>query len=235
MSLILRVDIDKPYGTSNIIKRITSKLVEDYWFPIFDSFGYLSHVEKFIRFCNSQNIHGVFYHRQCTAPNKKIKDILIQSGHKIGFHAENTINIDSFSYELNCFKAKTNLQNIESFTKHGSGILKLGKHHYPVYEPEKYLEWSLKLGIGYYFGNGICKSGEDLLSQNNFFANMFWMEREYRNPDFFELQKLLDIAKENDVVVLIHPCNYCSSKVVADDFKQLVELSKDQNISWKVI
>jgi hypothetical protein len=235
MALILRADVDKAYGRSNFIKRVASKLAEDYWFPSVTSLGYLSHVVDFAQFCDSQKIKGVFYHRLCTAPFINVQNILIQGGHKIGFHAENTKTAESFLDELNQFKKKTNLQNIDSFTKHGSGTLKLGKHHYPVYEPEKYIEWSSKYGIAYYFGNEICKNKEELLAQNNFFADMFWVEREYRHPDFCEFQQLLDVARTDDVVVLIHPCNFCASKVVSDDFKQLVKLSNEQNVSWKIL
>ena len=61
-------------------------------------------------------------------------------GHKIGFHAENTRTIDTFSEELNVFKKKVSPAKVESFSKHGSGQLKLGKYHYPSFEPEKYGE-----------------------------------------------------------------------------------------------
>lgn len=235
MALILRVDVDKPYGHSNLIRKVASKIAEDYFpIPIVGSFKYLSHLVEFLEYCNAQHVSGFIYHRTCTAPNKKVIELLKSGGHKICFHAENTRSFETFSRELNSFKEKVNPLAVESFTKHGSGELKLGKYHYPLYEPEKYKDWSAKAGIGFYFGNGICKNENDLYPENSFFPNMFWMERAYRNPDFSDLQKLLDAAKKKDVVVLIHPCNFHSFKIVADDFKHLIRLSKEQNVSWKV-
>ncbi len=235
MSLILRVDVDKPYGHSNLIRKIASKVSEDYFpIPFVASFKYLSHLIEFLEYCNSQHVPGFIYHRNCTSPNKKTKELLIAGGHKVCFHAENTKNFETFSEELNSFKEKIKPLSVGSFTKHGSGQLKLGKYHYPPYEPEKYKDWGKKAATGFYFGNGICKNEMDLNSENGFFPNMFWIERDYRNPNFFDLQKLLDTAKKKDVVVLIHPCNFLSSKVVSDDFKLLVKLSKEQKVNWKV-
>ena len=235
MSIILRADVDKPYGHSNLIRKVASKVVEDYFsIPIFGSFKYLSHLIEFLEYCNAQHIPGFIYHRMCTAPNKKVKELLISGGHKVCFHAENTRSFETFSEELNCFKEKVKPLSVESFTKHGSGTLKLGKYHYPPYEPEKYQDWSVKTGTGFYFGNGICKNENDLYSENGVFSNMFWMERDYRDPDFSDLQKLLNVAKKKDVVVLIHPCNFHTSKIVSEDFMLLVKLSKEQNVNWKV-
>lgn len=233
MALILRVDVDKPFGRSNIFRKVASKLAEDYWFPVFSSFGYLTHLQIFLEYCNSKNISGFIYHRTCTIPDEKIQKSLIKGNHKIGFHAENTRTFETFSNEINHFKNLLNPIQIESFTKHGSGMLKLGKNHYPPYEPEKYFEWAKKLNIDFFFGNGICSSSSNLLSSNNFFPNMFWIEREYRHPDFFEFKKLLEVAKNKDVVVLIHPCNFHASKIVLEDFETLVNLSKEQSINWK--
>lgn len=235
MGLILRADVDKPYGHSNLLRRVASKLAEDYFsIPIIGSFKYLSHLVEFLEYCNEQHIPGFIYHRACTAPNKKVRELLVSGGHKVCFHAENTRNFKTFSEELNSFKEKVKPLQVESFTKHGSGVLKLGKYHYPPYEPEKYMDWSGKVHTGFYFGNGICKTENDLYSQNNFFPNMFWMERDCRDAQFSDLQKLLDAAKKQDVVVLIHPCNFHTSKIVSDDFKLLVNLSKKQNVNWKV-
>lgn len=235
MALILRVDVDKPYGRAGLFRKVISKLAEDYWFPDkVQALGYLSHLADFLQFCNSENISGFIYHRICTSPDDKIKKLLQQGGHKIGLHAENTRSFELFSQELeNCKKQATPLV-VNSFTKHGSGELKLGRHHYPPYEPEKYKEWAAKTGIPFYFGNGICSSEAELYEKEGFFANMFWIEREYRHPDFFDFSKLIAAAKKQDIPVLIHPSNYNASPIVAEDFKLLVRLSKQENITWKI-
>lgn len=235
MSLILRVDVDKPYGNSNLLRKIASKVVEDYFpIPIFGSYKYLSHLIHFLEYCNQQNIPGFIYHRNCTTPNKEVLGLIKNGGHKIGFHAENTRSLETFSEELRAFKKEMNPIKVETFTKHGSGTLKLGKNHYPPYEPGQYKQWSEKLGIAFDFGNGICKNSDELYAEKGFFSNMFWMERPYRDTNFNQLQQVLDAGKTQNVVVIIHPCNFHSSKIVADDFMLLVTLAKEQNISWKV-
>jgi hypothetical protein len=229
MALLLRVDVDKPYGRSNLVNKVKSKLAEDYWFPRVNN--YLNHLKEFIEYCNSECIQGYFYFRTCTAPNVIINKLLIEGKHKIGFHAEDTRNIESFKSEVNNFKAISAI-DIDSFTKHGSGTLKLGKHHYPPYEPEKYLEWSKILKFNFFLGNGIAKNREDVFPKNGIYPNMFWMEREYRNENFYELGQAIDYAKINIMPILIHPCNFAASEIVKNDFKSLVRMSKENSIKW---
>ncbi len=235
MSLILRVDVDKPYGNSNLLSKITSKVSENYFpIPIFRSFKYLSHLNEFLEYCNTQHVPAHVYHRICTVPNKRTMELLEAGGHKLGLHAENTLSFETFSKELMSFKEKVQPSTVGSYTKHGSGIIKLGKHHYPPYEPDKYKDWYEKTGTAIYFGNGIIRSKDDIYCENGFFPNMFWLERDYRDSGFNELQDLLDAARSKDVVALIHPCNYQRVKDVSNDFKLLVKLSKEQNINWKI-
>ena len=233
MSLILRVDVDKPYGNSNLFTKIMSKASEDYWFPPVHSI-YLYHLEEFLEYCNSERISGFIYHRICTAPNEKIIKLLIQGNHKLGMHAENTLNDATFYAELNKLKKLCPTLNIESFSKHGSGKLKLGKSHYPPYEPEKYFNWSQKFHLQFYFGNGIPKCEQDLNPIGSFYPNVFWVERDYRDDHFSSIEKIIEIADNKDIPILIHPCNYHACRQVQDDFKYLIKLAKENNISWKV-
>lgn len=233
MALILRVDVDKPYGHSNIITRLMSKVAEDYWFPKFHSI-YLYHLENFLQYCNAENIAGFIYHRICTAPNDKITELLKSGNHKFGMHAENTRDNFTFKSELEQLKNISPSLKIDSFSKHGSGEIKLGKYHYPKYEPEKYFEWAKENQIEFYFGNGIAKNNEGLKPKDNFYPNMFWIERDYRDENFSSIEKIVEIAATQDVPVLIHPCNYETHKEVRDDFKLLVKIAKENNINWKV-
>jgi hypothetical protein len=235
MSLILRADVDKPYGRKGLIRKIASKLVEDYiGEPWQASTIYLSHLALFLEYCNKSNIPGFICHRNCTRPNESITKLLQQGNHKVCFHAENTSSYEAFITELALFKNNTPDFNIESFTKHGSGKLKLGKKHYPPYEPEKYKEWALRAGMGYYFGNGTGVSLEELIPKNNFFENVFCIENECESLTSEKLKLLMDIAKNQNVVVLIHPCNFHASKKVASYFMLLVKLAKEKNIRWRI-
>jgi len=235
MSLILRVDVDKPYGRKSFARKIASKLAEDYWLPssLFQN-KYLIHLKAFLEYCNAEGVSGFIYHRLCTAPHETIHKLLKEGNHKVGFHTENTRSFETFSEELINFKKQVKSLKVESFTKHGSGELKLGKHHYPPYEPEKYKEWAGKANIGFYFGNGIAAGKDEMTDVNGFFPNMFWIEAEYRVPGFDDIRKVVEIAAEKDVVVLIHPCNFDASESVAAEFKLLVSLAKEKHIKWKV-
>jgi len=231
MPFILRVDIDKPYGHHNLIKKVISKLREDYCFPRLNCFEYLKPTIELLNFCNNFNIPAFWYFRNCTIPGLKIKNLIHKGDHTVGFHAENTFNFDSFKAEFNLFEKRIGL-NIKHFTKHGSGLLKLGRHHYAEYEPEKYKKWGATLNLDFSLGNGIATNFDDLQVKNNFYKNMFWMEPEYRDRNFKETANLIEYAKENIVVLVIHPSNFYTNKFVRYELEKLIQLSKENSIEW---
>lgn len=233
MGLILRVDVDKPYGHSNLFCKIISKISEDFWFPRI-SFIYLFHLKNFLEYCNKNNVKGFFYHRMCTTPSLQIFNLLIEGNHKIGFHAENTRSLDTFQNELEKFKSDTLCKTCDSFSKHGSGTYKLGRNHFPPYEEEKYLEWAEHLQIKFPFGNGIAENKDDFKPENGFYKNMFWIEPEYRSKKLSTVDEIIEISKNQDVPVLIHPCNFYTFKEVRHEFERLVELAKENNIEWVI-
>lgn len=231
MPLILRVDVDKPYGNKNLFKRILSKISEDYFIFKIKRLGYLNDLEKFLLFCNQNNISGYFYFRLCTLPNKRVLDQLMEGNHKIGLHLEDSTSYESFLSEISKLRREIPLK-ITTFTKHGSGAYKLGKNHFPLYEPLIYLEWSKKQDCSFIFGNGITKGQFENKHEDNFYPEMFWVEREYRNEDFFTNEVLLMAAESNTIPVLIHPCNFISNSQANIDFKNIVSQSKIKKIQW---
>jgi hypothetical protein len=231
MAIILRVDVDKPYGNHTLVRKIASKIVEDFLPDLNLKFEYLSHLKEFIRHCNDKGIVGTFFHRICTLPDEDTMHLISIGGHEIGLHLENSRNKNTFYSELNQIKSKLNL-NIKSFSKHGSGVYKLGKYHYPIYEPELYKKWAIEFGIKYPSGNGIPLTPEDLYSHDGYYENIFWIEPSYRNSGFNNLIDLIQIAKKRDIVVLIHPCNFLSDKNTRKEFDKLIELAKLNNIDW---
>ncbi len=235
MSLVLRVDVDKPFGNSNLIKKIGSKLIEDCFGSISTSFpGYLAHQTNFLELCNNEKIPGFFYYRRCTVPNKKVERLMQIGGHKYGLHAENTRSLETLTAELNYLRKKVSPNPVQTFTKHGSGVLKLGKYHYPNYEPDLYLEWSNTLNCSFHFGNSIPEKPEDLTTKDNYHSAVFWIETEYRSPHFKDLEQLLHVAKTDRVIVLIHPENFDRDILVKEQFMRLIQRAKEENISWEV-
>ena len=232
MALILRVDVDKPYGRKTLLDKIKSKLTEDYWFLKIDAFGYLKATETFLKFCNKNKIKGVFYFRTCTSPNKKVIKLLNEGGHKIGFHAENTKSFKTFNNEIIKFQKINSNLDISSFTKHGSGNIKIGRNHYAPYEPEKYKIWSSKINIKYFFGNEICKSYDDFNVKDDFYPKMFWINKEYRDVNIYKIHDIVEKSKKIDIPVIIHPSNFIADYSVSNEFIKLVKLSKENLISW---
>lgn len=234
MALILRVDVDKPYGSSTFFQKVISKLREDYWFPVIHRLPYLHAVETFLEFCNSRNVSGILHFRNCTIPSSNVMRLLGEGSHVLGFHAENTRTFATFSEELKSFRTQVKTSAVPIFSKHGSGYHKLGKNHHAAYEPDKYIEWAAKCSIKYPFGNGIASSPTDFESQDGFYPKMFWIEREHQSPNFKTLEEVVEIAKHRTVPILIHPENFCSTKVVRKDFEMLIDLAKSAQVNWEL-
>ncbi len=231
MPFLLRVDIDKPYGHHSLFAKIISKIREDYTFPALDALNYLKPTIDFLKFCNSLEVPAFLYFRNCTVPNKEVMQLISAGDHLIGFHAENTKSIETFQQELNAFKQQIN-KEVKYFTKHGSGVLKLGKYHYAPYEPEKYIAWSRQLGMDFSLGNGIASSLNDLVPEKGFYKNMFWLESDYRNEGLNKIEDLIEFAKDHIVPLVIHPANFYSRVEVKEDLRRIIELAKVNNISW---
>jgi hypothetical protein len=231
MAIILRADVDKPYGKHNFLRKVCSKIKEDFLPNVPLHWGYLSHLKEMLVFCNEQKISGTFYHRLCTIPDAETLELLKEGNHEFGLHLENSKSSETFAEEWSGFLMHPGCKVAKSFSKHGSGVHKLGKYHYPIYEPEKYLEWAGKQGYLYPSGNGIAEKGTDLFSNmNGWFPNLFWLESDYRSPSFSTINELIEVAKENTVVVLIHPCNFKAEEKTRNEFYKMVDLAKNNNI-----
>ncbi len=237
MGLILRIDIDKPFGNNTFLRKVISKIREDYYFPPIISFGFLDQVYQFATLLHSHKIPAIFYFRNCTTPYKTLLKKLISMNHSIGFHAENTKSIETFSEELKLFSQNIGIEinNLHSFTKHGSGYYKLGKNHYPLYEEEKYKDFSKKAGLAFYFGNGQLNDFNSVINRNksSFYKDVFWIEEGYRDLQNMSIEQLVTNAKNIDIPVLIHPENYYNRKQTQEDFNKLLQLSSEQQIFWK--
>ncbi len=231
MAIILRVDVDKPYGKHTLTRRIASKIKEDF-FPLWKLHtGYLTHLKEMIIFCNNQGVRGTFYHRLCTAPNQEILNLLKEGGHQFGLHLENSKSKESFLLEWENFHSFPNCLNAKTFSKHGSGVHKLGKYHYPIYEPEKYIQWANECGYEYPSGNGIASCASELYEdENGYYPNLFWIEPSYRHQGFRNIDEVLFVAKKRNVVVLIHPCNFKADSETRDDFFLLIKRAKSEKI-----
>jgi hypothetical protein len=231
MPLVLRIDVDKPYGNHTTIRRIASKLFEETDFPC-PPIGYLDHLVDLLNILSPFDVNAIFYFRICTLPTPKLIKELKNRGHIIGWHLENSKNFETFNEELKLFRKKTGLTP-HSFTKHGSGKLKLGRHHYPKYEEEKYIEWAKLSGIPFYFGNSSIS--ESQYNEANFYPNIFWLERNYRSEKFSTIEQAVQLAQTELVPVLTHPENVVREIICRNDLLYLIEKSKEANIQWRLL
>jgi hypothetical protein len=143
--------------------------------------------------------------------------------HRFGLHLENSRSAETFREELGSLEGALG-QRVTEFSKHGSGRLHLGRHHYAPYEPERYIPWAAQAGMRLFFGNlenpelRPVREGELLV-----YPSAFWLEPFWRDTKKFPIEWLLREAAERDVVMLMHPDNVTSSAEIMREFLMAVE------------
>lgn len=226
--LTLRIDVDKPYGNHTLIRKLASKFFEETALPV-ASFGYLEHLSQFLDLLLPHKIKAVFYFRLCTIPTSELAQRLVREGHAIGLHAENTRSYETFLGELQALQSKLPGIKLHSFSKHGSGVRKLGRFHYPPYEPAKYVEWGEQAGVPFLYGNeAIVQANKDASPQS-----IFWLERDYRASTFSNLEQLISLAQTQGIVVLTHPENVIRDLNCQTDLEALIALAQVKNVQWE--
>ncbi|MDR3609515.1 MAG: hypothetical protein P4L27_03020 [Ignavibacteriaceae bacterium] len=224
MSLILRIDVDSPYGKENVFNHICSRIASDYNITPLLFLPYLKYLDDFIIYLNSKSIQGNFFFRKCTLPTNIILDHLRQGNHIIGLHLENSISLDSFKEELKFLESNIN-SKIEVFSKHGSGKFKYGLHHFPSYEPTKYLDWGSKLGMKIFFGNLEDPTIDFSITNQRlmFYPAAFWLEHHWRDTKSFDINWLIRESKLRDLVLLIHVENIITNNLLYNELKYILE------------
>jgi hypothetical protein len=233
MSITIRVDIDQPYGWQNKIKIILNYISIKTPFIIrLPLFGYLKHLSNFLKYCNNNNISCKLFFRRCTIPTKKIKKLIKDGNHEIGWHVESCKTFDDFKKEYMYMSKKLN-QPIKIYSKHGSGKIhnnrivshKIGYYHYPEYELNNLLEFGNKLKLKEFYGNGECpeKCNLNKYKNINYYTDAFWMHESYRNTDKYTIDWLIENIKNKNIIILIHPFNYIIHEQVNKDFKKIIK------------
>lgn len=229
MSLLLRLDVDKPYGHHTLWRKIASKLVEETAIVPW-KVGYLDHLMQVLTILKERHITAVLYFRECTIPSPNMLKAIRKAGHAVGWHAEDTRDETSFSIEIS--RAREKLGELHSFTKHGSGIRKLGLNHHAPYEEDKYHLWATKIGVPFYSGNGIATSAP--IALNGFFPTAFWLESRYRSTTYNEIAKLVIDAQNQDLLILSHPENIVTDIRCLKDLETIADLAIAHGVSWRI-
>jgi len=223
MALIVRIDVDRPYGKSPFLRHVFSRVGSDYYFPRIQAFGYLRELEVILEMLNAAKVRSHIFFRRCTLPSKAVFDLLDAGGHEIGLHLENSRSFDSFLHEKALLERFVG-RPVVSVSKHGSGKHKYGFHHYAPYEPDNYIAWARQSGMKVFLGNledptlpPFAKKG-DL----EVFPSAFWLEPSWRDTKRFPVEWLLANARDRDIVLLMHPDNVLAEPSLTRDLETLI-------------
>jgi hypothetical protein len=223
MALIVRIDVDRPYGKSPFLRHVMSRVGSDLYFPRIEAFGYLKELEDILQILNATRTRSYIFFRRCTLPTRSILELIEAGRHEIGLHLEN-----SRSYETFC-NEKAMLERfiggpVTSFSKHGSGRYKYGFHHYAPYEPEHYIRWARQSGMKVFLGNLEDPTLPAPAPENglSFYPSAFWLEPSWRDTQRFPVAWLLDRARTSDIVLLFHPDNVMADPGLTADLEKLL-------------
>jgi hypothetical protein len=227
MSLILRIDVDSPYGKKNPLIHLCSRLASDFDLPPYSMLPYLKYLNDFINYLNSKSIQGYFFFRRCTLPRDETIKLLKIGRHIPGHHIEDSRSFETFQNELDIIE-KSIKSKIEVFSKHGSGKFKYGINHHPLYEPEKYLEWGSKVGMKIFYGNLENPEFTSTITTNNilFFPSAYWLEPHWRDTKSFNSDWLIKESKKRDIVLLIHVENVFNNPVLFGELEVILANSE---------
>jgi hypothetical protein len=227
MALIIRIDVDRPYGRRPLARHILSRVSSDLYFPKVAGFGYLTELRTMLFLLNQEGARAHVFFRRCTLPSKSIVEILNAGGHEIGLHLENSRSLESFMAEKQIVERHV-ARKVLAFSKHGSGGAKYGFHHYAAYEPEKYVEWAKLASMRLFLGNLEDPSVEsaDVSDRLLVFPSAFWLEPDWRDTKKFTVEWLLDRAQDRDIVMLVHPENVLADEALVADFMRIIKALK---------
>jgi hypothetical protein len=227
MAVILRIDVDRPYGRTPLARHLLSRLSSDLYFPKIDGFGFLTELQTMLSWLNQHGARAYVFFRRCTLPSRAALDLLDMGRHEIGLHLENSRSFATFVEEKGMVEEHIG-REVLAVSKHGSGGAKFGFHHYAPYEPERYVEWAAKASMRLFLGNlqdptvAPGKTADNLL----IFPSAFWLEPYWRDTTRFTVDWLLDRARHQDIVLLVHPENVLADPGLVADFKKVIGASE---------
>ena len=223
MALIIRIDVDRPYGRHPLVRHFLSRLSSDLYFPKVAGFGFLTELKTMLTWLNERGARAYVFFRRCSLPSRSILEQLTAGRHEVGLHLENSRSYSTFLKEAQILEHHVG-KKVVAVSKHGSGSSKFGLHHYAPYEPTKYIEWARQASMQLFLGNlqdpslEPTKAGNDLLV----FPAAFWLEPPWRDTRKFSVNWLKQRARDRDIVLLVHPENVMARPELVADFKTLV-------------
>lgn len=232
MALIIRIDVDRPYGRRPLARHLLSRLSSDLYFPKVARFGFLDELETMLTWLNEEGARAYVFFRRCTLPSQAILDLMDAGRHVVGLHLENSRSLPTFLGELQAVERHCGTK-VVALSKHGSGGAKFGLHHYAPYEPDRYVEWARSASMRLFLGNLQDPSLEPVEAGNGllFFPAAFWLEPSWRDTERFTPEWLLARARHQDVVLLVHPENVLADPGLIEDFRNLIGTLESRIVS----
>jgi hypothetical protein len=223
MAIIVRIDVDRPYGRAPLFRHLVSRFSSDFFFPRIQAFGYLKELNKILQILRKHQARAYAFFRWCTLPSTQILEMMEEGGHEIGLHLENSRSFETFEFERSRLERHIG-KEVLSFSKHGSGGAKYGRHHYAPYEPERYVEWAKKSRFKAFFGNLEDPTREAEIQNGGltWYPAAFWLEPYWRDTKRFTIDWLLARARKSDIVLLLHPENVLGAPTLLKDFEKVL-------------
>jgi len=213
--LVLRVDIDNPYNYYHSLKKYLNYISLNLINLRFNWLGYLEHFYELHDYLYERGVKATFFIRVETVPRKFIKTNFFE----IALHAVDTSSFNSFKGELVYLKRSF---NIYGFSKHGFGKTKLSRRHDPSYDPEKYIEWGIKLGLKYFSGNSIGIGAFYKIRDFIYFPSIVLLEDKKLSVDEIILK-----SKDEIVVVCFHPIHWFNRRYVFERLSRIISSDID--------
>lgn len=223
MALIIRIDVDRPYGKQPLGRHLLSRVSSDLYLPRLLGLGYLLELQTMLSWLNEVQARSYVFFRRCTLPSKAVLELLEAGSHEAGLHLENSRSFETFREEMGIIEKHLG-RKIFAVSKHGSGNGKYGFHHYAPYEPEKYIDWAEQVSMRLFLGNledptvGPVTTSRGLLM----FPSAFWLEPHWRDTETFTVQWLMERGRHQDIVLLVHPENILGDSGLTAEFRKLI-------------
>lgn len=223
MPIILRIDVDRPYGKRGIFRHSLSRLASDLYFPAVESCGYLRELVELLQLLNAKGKCAHVCFRRCTLPSSKVLALMKAGSHIASLHLENSRSYNTFLAELTYLEHYIG-DRVWCFSKHGSGRMRFGCWHYAPYEPEKYIEWAKLAKLRLFFGNLEDPSILPIRAGPiTFYPSAFWLEPHWRDVSRFSLKWLASEARKRSIVLLLHPENVLLLPGLMREFEMFLE------------
>jgi hypothetical protein len=141
----------------------------------------------------------------------------------INVHVEKTQSFESFKSEVQEWEQRCKTK-ATGFTKHGSGMLKLSRHHDAQYDPRAFIEYGKKLGLRYFVGNSPDLDAQFEYEDDFIYVpSVYWIDRISIHPAEYDIDHLVKDAESRPTVVLMHPIWWAWKNDVRERFDQILD------------